>query len=297
MLKRIFNILTTSSLVVLGLIYACSPTLARKYTAGFIAFITMWLGVKRKRVSYFNIKRAFPKMSKLDVQRCIKESYINLAIVLCETCAMLFWSDSFIKKRLIFDNPEVLTRCKEKNSSVLLISGHFGNWELLAYNAGLILQESITIVVKPQKNYYVDKLLNYIRSKSGNKTIDLHNAARSVVNILRSNQCLALLIDQAAEPGKDYFVNFFDRPALIYKAPAQLALHFNSKIIFGCAERTANGIYRVVLKEIDYTNLNTENPKLELTQLLTSYLEKEIIKRPDLWTWQHKRWKYASSIT
>jgi len=175
----------------------------------------------------------------------------------------------------------------------VLFRSHFGNWELAAYAVGLYTKIPIKVIVKEQQNTIADKILNEYRSKAGNEVVFMNKAARKIIKALLDKECVAILADQRATKDKDVYVDFFGKPASTYEAPAALALKFKSPIIYGFAIRNADGSYTVEVKELRNDDLedNSEGIKI-LTQRHVKALEDAIREHPELWTWQHNRWKY-----
>ena len=121
----------------------------------------------------------------------------------------------------------------------------------------------------------------------------MEQAARPLIKALQHNQPVALLIDQAADPKKDVRVPLFGRDAVVFEAPAALALRFHTPLVFAVPVRNADGTYSVTLTEIITDDLTSSKEDiLELTKRHTTFLEQAIKEHPEQWTWQHNRWKY-----
>jgi len=177
------------------------------------------------------------------------------------------------------------------------MSGHYGNWEYLAYSAGLYSQIPINIVVKPQKNKLVDARLNKIRTSGINNLFPSNNAGKELIRLLSNKKAVALLTDQTASKDKGIYLKFFGREVPTFDTSARLALKYKAPIIIGFAVREENYNYSVKLEEIDYSDLeNNEEGIKELTNRFLNKLEIAIRKQPHLWAWQHKRWKHAKKV-
>ena len=249
---------------------------------------------RREQITIDNIRASFPKQPKQWAIKTAVASYKNLGITLAEVLAMKYLSDDDIMDYVHYDNADLITRMHNRGKGLILLSGHFGNWEFLAYSAGLISKLPITVIVKPQKNKFADVILNQYRIMGGNKVISMYNAARGIVNTLRSGGIVALLADQSATKDKDIFVEFFGRPAATFESPAALALKYNVPIIIGFAVRNNEGKYTVNLSEIKYDDLEYDKDGIaELTKRHVNILEEAIRKNPELWAWQHRKWKHA----
>lgn len=254
------------------------------------------LSSSRKRVTLENIEKAFPEKSPDWHYDIMTQSYNNLGITLIELLAFPSMKESDFRKYVEYSNIELIEEIYSRGKGVVLLSGHFGNWEMLAYTAGLFTRLPVLIVVKPQKNDSADSILNKYRTQGGNRIISMFSAARGLIKALRDREMVALLADQSASPDTDIFVDFFGRKALTYKAPAELALRFGTPIVMGVSVRNSDGAYTVELKEIKYDDLNNDKEGIyELTRRHVKELENEIRKNPGLWSWQHKRWKHLPS--
>lgn len=244
-------------------------------------------------ITYENIKKAFPEKSVKDCYSIVRSAYENLGITLVELLAFPTYSSLQLEQIISIKNSHFLTDQHKKEESMLLLSGHYGNWELLAFGVAALVDIPFSIIVKQQQNSSSDKILNEYRVLKNNTVIPMHSAARSIIAKIKKGEAIAMLTDQAADPKKDIFVDFFGRPAVTYEAPAYLSIKYQIPIIFGVAKRLANGKYEVVLHKIEPTTDEvTADSVRELTQQHTSLLEEIIREDPTQWSWQHKRWKY-----
>lgn len=254
------------------------------------------LGSFREKITLDNITNAFPEKDMKWHNKLVKESYRNLGITFLETADMRYFTDEDIEKLIKFENVEVINEAHKKGKGVLLLSGHYGNWELVAYAGAMYSRIPFLIPIHPQKNRYIDEQLNKTRTRGGNTIIPMGNAAKPIVTTLLKGGIVALLADQAATYDKDVFVDFFGRQAATYVAPASLALRYDVPVLMGFAERQEDGTYLVRMLEVkkDDLELNDEGIK-ELTQRHVKVLEEQIHKKPEQWAWQHRRWKHNTN--
>jgi len=248
---------------------------------------------KRKAITFNNLLLAFPNKKQNEINNILKNSYQNLGITLVELLYIKKIKNEEIPNFIEYENIELIDELLKREKGLLLLSGHYGNWEYLAYSASILSGKKLNVIVKAQKNKKLNKILNEYRAKSGNRLIPMNKAALEIVRIIKNKGMVALLADQAASKKSDIFVDFFNRPAITYEAPAKLALKFDIPIIMGFAERQENFKYKVKLFEIKYDDIKgNENAVELLTQRHVKYLEEQIIKNPNQWAWQHNRWKH-----
>ncbi len=292
-LRKIAQWLLFLLLSVLGFAAAVMPISARGKMGICLGRLMKLFGKKRRDIAQRNLSAAFPEKSDFELSRILLKSFENLGITFIEAAALAFLKADDIRKNIELKNHEAITNAISKGNGVILLSGHYGNWEYLAIAAGVCSQIPITVVVKKQKNQFVNKNINKGRTKFGNKIVLMHSAARTLVRTIRSNEAVALLVDQSAKYGKDGTADFFKMPAVTFDAPAELALKFRTPIVYAFAERNEDFTYTAEIHELDFSDLeySAENVKI-LTQRHVAALEEQIRKKPELWAWQHRRWKH-----
>lgn len=254
----------------------------------------MTLGSKRKAVTLDNIQNAFPEKDPDWHKKVCRESYRNLGITFCELFSLYLLTEDKLKEKFKYENLELIEEVYSRGKGVLFLSGHFCNWEYLAYSVGLFTNIPVLIIVKPQRNKVLDAKINKARTKAGNRVISMYKAARDIITELREGNAVALLADQSATMDKDVFVDFFGRQAATYEAPANLALRFKVPIVMGFNYRQKDGTYTAKVVEIKHDDLESNKEGIkELTRRHVKMLEEEIRLHPGFWVWQHKRWKHA----
>jgi len=279
----------------IGLFSALLSCYLRNKVGFFIGYILRILSKKRESITFNNIKHAFPYKDHQECTRLTALSYQNLGIVLLEISAMPFLSDTKIKSMMSFPNIDIVHTLLQKGKGIILISAHIGNWELLAYAAGLVMQQSVLLVAKEQRNPLIHKAITSLRQRAGNRTVSMEKAAKPLINSLKENKPIALLVDQAADPKKDVFLPFFGRKSAVFEAPASLSLRYDAPLVLCIPHRDSYGHYTVTMKEIKSDNLSFSKENIfELTQRHLKELEHAIEQAPEQWTWQHNRWKYEA---
>ncbi len=247
----------------------------------------------RRAVTIENLSIAFPQHSSKRIKQIARESYISLAISILEMLWIPRFTRDILSRELYIENPELVERKQRENHGVLLLSGHMGNWELMAFGVGKLLGFSYMMVVHSQNNPRVRDLVNELRTSSGNRVVDMRIAARSILRALSNNESVALLADQSA-PRESIYVNFFGRPAATFEGPAVMALKTRAPILMCYCARQKDYHYRVWFEELVYDDLvecSSDNIAV-LTERHVKALERVISQYPGQWLWQHRRWKH-----
>ncbi len=271
--------------------FSFRPTLAR-----LVAFILRNASAERYRVTLDNIRQSLPEISENDVSSIAKDSYYNFALCFLELLATPYLDDARIEQRFRYHNLELFESERLKQHPVIIVSAHTGNWEWGIQRLALKLKRPVICIAKPQRNPHVDRFVNRCRTNSWTRVVSMHSAARDILSQVQSNGLIAMLIDQAADPHRDVFVDFFGRPAVCFEAPASLALRYSTIIVSAFSRRTETGTYELFFEEVPIDDIRTHAYATQMiAQRCTSVLEAYIRKCPGQWSWQHKRWKYNPS--
>jgi len=260
----------------------------RSYGSRFGKFVYQRFGF-RKEVVEENLSFAFPNYHE-PIENLALDVYQNLGITLLEFLSMGKLTPAEILEQVEFEGIHHLHNFKKAGQGVLLTTGHFGNWEMLAaaINASGI---DGNFVVRSQSNPYVDKLQNNIRSSAGLKVIRAEDI-RPLVKTLREGHLVGILPDVNAG-SKGVFVDFMGRKASTTKGLAHFAWKLNCPIVPSAIFRKSDGGFKAVFKDPIYPDPEMEEKEAvySLTVQHTSALEDFIRQKPDHYFWVHRRWK------
>ncbi len=176
---------------------------------------------------------------------------------------------------------------------VIMLTGHYGNWELAGYLFGLFGYPTYS-VARTLDNPYLDRFLRSFRERTGQKLIPKSGGYDQIVEVLQTGRALSMLADQDAGQ-RGMFVEFFGRPASTHKAIALLAIEHQAPVAVGVARRIGPGFrYEIRCAQIidpgEFTG-SADDARL-LTQRYTSALEELIRQDPTQYLWLHRRWKH-----
>jgi len=183
-----------------------------------------------------------------------------------------------------------------RGKGVVFITGHVGNWELLARRVALAGFPSQSIA-RETSDPSTTALVEQFRLSGNVRSIwrGQDGAARQMLRALRANEILGLVIDQDTKV-QSVFVPFFGVPAATPRAPADLVLRTGAALMVGFCQRQADGRYLLRMKELPVTpSEDREADVLKLTQDLSSEIEEAIRRAPEQWVWMHQRWKTRPS--
>ncbi len=267
------------------------PFGAARIAAWPLGSLLWWLGVRRT-VVLRNLALVFPGMSGRQHRRIGRQSVISLVTTYLELPTLHHLRNARLRQVLAVQHEELLQTLGPNGA--LLLSGHVGNWELLAFGAAAITGVPFAIVVKHQRDF---GQLTRMRTARGNSVIPTDRGARETTRLLRAGGVVAMLADQAAadhEPA----VPMFGVPTHTYSAPARLALRYRPDVVVGFAVRQANGTYRAELRRLEYGDLD-DSPEgaRQFTARYVAMLESVIREHPEQWVWQHRKWKNTPGVS
>ena len=250
-----------------------------------------WIIGVRRRVAERNFRLCFgERFTKSERNKILARSYENFVRSAVEFVIM----PKLLRKGTVkFDGIEYLKELANKRSGAILVTGHFGNWELFG---AALAHEGIPIgaVVARQANRMVDKLINSIRKKCGIKVIYQSESAFGIIKALKSGRQIALLSDQDAHE-RGVVVRFFGKEASTPKGPALIALKTGVPIVFGVITRESDGMNHIAkIFEPIYPPKNTksvDDTVYQLTSRITKMLENAVEKEPEQYFWMHRRFK------
>ena len=243
----------------------------------------------RRKTVKLNLAHAFPQKSKRELKTIQRKFYRHFSDLLAEGVKNISMSKTELLKRFKVKNPEVLEDFYKKKQSVLLVSGHYNNWEwFVALQEQLFKQKAMGIGT-PLTNRFWDKKLNEHRSRFGMKIIE----PKEVDQFYRDNPentATLILADQSPlNPRKSYWMNFLSQTTAVFFGPEMIAQKYNYAVVFFHVIKKKRGYYEMELE------LVTAQPRSlawgELTELHVKSLETIIQNRPEYWLWSHNRWK------
>ncbi len=264
---------------------------------------TYWLGGRlgdlafdligtRKALVMEHLDRVFRDAGNNGVVRDRARSvYRQLGRTAVEHARLLAKGTTDVKDRLSVSGDEYIAQARSRGRGAILITGHFGYWELLgATVAGL--GHPITVVAKDLHNPAVNRLILAGRERLGMDVTNMDSAPPAILRALRRNECVGLLADQDAGPG-GVFVDFLGLPASTYQGPALFAIRTGAPIIPCFIIRSGPERHQVRF-ECPIETYRSEDESADIARVTQAYsdvLARYIMDYPDHWFWVHRRWK------
>jgi KDO2-lipid IV(A) lauroyltransferase len=246
----------------------------------------------RRRVVERQIAAAFPDWDAKRVAAVARGAYDHLGRLAVETALMPALGQSGVRDLVSRTAGwELLERaCAEKRGAVL-ITGHFGNWELAgAYIAARGVP--VDVIVRRMSNPIFDRYLNQTRADLGMAVVYDAEAVRRTTRSLKEGRAVGFLADQGVLNLASTYVPFFGRPAKTPRGPAVFTLRYHVPTLFVAAVRQPDGRFHLSFENVPYEE--TGDRERDVDGIVASYtriLEGLVRKTPEQYFWQHRRWR------
>jgi KDO2-lipid IV(A) lauroyltransferase len=246
----------------------------------------------RREIVLDNIRQAFAgRMDESEVRATARSFYRNLGMTMMEFLAFPRLGREDFVKLVAIEGLERFNEVVAQGRGALLVSGHFGNWELMGARIAAEGQP-VSFIVKTQTNSRVDRVQNDIRHKAGIGTIRMGASIKEMILALRRKEFIGLVGDQDAGPD-GCFTAFLGRQASVYRGTALMAWKLKVPIITGFIYRQPDGTHRMEVDpafEADPA-WDEDTAVRRLTETHVQRLEAAVRKAPDQYFWLHRRWK------
>ena len=244
----------------------------------------------RRDVVEGHLRRAFPDRDAAWVRETAEAAYTHLGRETMQTLRMSKMRPEHVRDIVRHEiGRERFYEAIDEGRGVVLVAGHFGNWELGAASVAAN-GRAIDVVYQRQRNPLFNDAIVKARERLGLRLIDRRVAAREALKSLRAGRVVAFVADQNA--GRSgVFVPFFGRLASTHRGPALLAVRSGAPIFFGAAVRRGDH-YLGMTEEITVPRLgDTDQVVHRITAAFTAVLERLVREYPGQYFWHHRRWK------
>jgi KDO2-lipid IV(A) lauroyltransferase len=289
--KRVQHALEYGFLKTVMFVVNVLPAAGAAAVGTFTGGLMYALWKRRRDIAHANLHFCFPDKDKAWVRTTARRSFINLAKSIIDFMRLQRLNAANLERYHTIVNVESFDAAAASGKGGVLLTGHFGSWELTG--AGIRMRGyPIYFLVGQQHNPWVDREMNRLRASVSVGIIHMGVAAKGVFKALRENGMVALLSDQDA--GEDgVIVKFFGRDASTPKGPAAFVLKTGATICAGFTvrdSRTHNTLYMEDAYHEESTG-DSEADIRRVTQRYTAMLEKYIRRYPDHYHWLHRRFK------
>lgn len=229
--------------------------------------------------------------SAVERNRIARAVFVNLGRNLSELALYPRLDDERFLHLVTMEGREILDREFKKGKGVLIITGHFGNWELFP---SFIIASGYSGGVIARRAYYekYERLLLGLRRSKGFRVFYRDESPREVLKTLKNNEIMGILADQDVRKLDGVFVSFFGIPAYTPTAPVLIAMKSGASLVPGRIVR--EGRRHCIRLEEPITLRSTGDRESDLvynTQQWSDCIERYVREHPEQWVWMHRRWR------
>jgi KDO2-lipid IV(A) lauroyltransferase len=282
------------ALRVVSMILHSFPVEANLATAKFIGTLLYRFDRKHRERALSNLRRSFPDMPDRRRQHLAERSLQDLTMLAVEVLftTRLIRIDTWAKYVELDNFREVVGLLLRKDQGLIMLTGHYGNWEILGYLLAT-LGFNTTSIARPLDNPYVNEWLLGVRERQGQRIIAKTGATNEVIDVLSRNGTVGFIADQNAG-SKGIFVDFFGRKASTYKSIGLIAMQYEVPVVVGYARRDGTRFhFKVGVQDVIYPHdwQDQPDPLRYITQRYTKAIEDMVRAEPGQYLWVHRRWK------
>ena len=245
----------------------------------------------RTKVVRQNLSNSFPDKSEKEIISLEGKFYSHLCDLVVESLKAFSISLEDAKLRMKDRNIEVVNQYYNQDRQVVLVGGHYGNWELFAITIGATTEHKTLALYTPLKNQFINEKITKSRSKYGLEMLPIKEIKDKLNDINSDLYSIIFGADQSPRKSqRAYWVNFLNQETGVQFGTEKFAKEFDAVVIFTNIYKVKRGYY-----ELQY-DVITEQPNKEelgyISKTHTQMLEKVIQQQPEYWLWSHKRWKH-----
>lgn len=244
----------------------------------------------RKSVVKANLRNSFPEKSDAEINDLCNSFFRYLCDLILETLKTMKMTESEIKERCLFEPPEWLMKLYIEKKSIIVVLGHYGNWEWAGPSFSINSLYQLVVIYRPLSNPYFEKMMVHMRTRFGTQITEAQQTLRRMIADKGKLTATAFIADQTASPESAYWTTFLNQDTAVFNGPEKLARKFEYPVVYFHVSRPRRGYYELKPELLfEHPGKTSEN---EILETFTRKLETDILKNPTIWLWSHRRWKH-----
>jgi len=293
-MKRILRFIPFALLVLVTFPFALLPYGIALRTGEVLGLLILFFWRSRSAIALGNLQEAVDRGAlslSSSPRSVIRQNFKNLGKLIMEVIKIHYGFGDSIFRTVELRGEENFRKAHDKGKGVILITGHCGNWELMAVYLSLNLTK-LKVVARKQYNEYINRFIEKTREKYGNSVIYKEGALKKILTSLKKNETVGILMDQSVIRSEGFVIHFLGKNAYALKTPAIIARKTGTPIIPAFIRRTGNGHVIEIGEEIPLAEAgDVDTAILHDTINFSRPIEEFIKTYPADWLWIHRRWK------
>lgn len=244
----------------------------------------------RKKVVLENLMNSFPDKNKSTINSICKKFYTHLCDLIVESVKLFSITDLEISKRFTVVNPTFLQTYFEANKSVLLVGGHYNNWEMLAAGISKQVPHDAVALYSKLSNVFFDKKMKTSRSAFGLRMVTTKESFDYFKEQYETPRMTIFGADQSPTYSKSvHWTTFLNQETAVALGTERFARKYHLPVVYGTIAKLSRGHYTLTFHRLCDNPEETKDG--DITEMHTRLLEQQILAEPQYWLWTHKRWK------
>ena len=245
----------------------------------------------RKKVVLSNLSNSFPHKSEEEIKNIANDFYRYFGRLLAESLKLFSINKAVLSKRVSFKNDNLIRNYLNENRDVIVVMGHYGNWEWGLLATSMHFNNQMVAIYKELSSSFWNNKMKGIRGKLSARMVSMKESVRYLLKKGNKARLIGIVGDQTPSSEEiNCWISFLNQKTPVFLGTEKLAKKLDSPVFFVRVNPKSHGYY-----EIEF-ELITENPKEtkegEITNLHSKKLEEDINKNPAYWLWSHRRWKH-----
>jgi KDO2-lipid IV(A) lauroyltransferase len=261
----------------------------------FLGLLASLVMRRKNRIAHTNLGLVYGgSLSRSDKRRIIRRMWINFGRNLVEFVRIPLYGPHNIGRTVTWSGFEHLAASKARGKGSLVLTAHFGNWDLLAVAAGINGIKVAMISKKLKSPFWNEFWMTHRGAEEYVVPIWKKGAAKGIFRAIRRNMFVAYVLDQDTKLSEgSIFVEFFGKKASTTDSLAVLSYKRRLPVIPAFIVRKSRTRHHVyVLPPIEFETVGDLNESLaHNTRRYLAALEKFVMRHPDHWIWLHRRWR------
>ncbi len=250
----------------------------------------------RQKVVLTNLTNSFPEKNAAEIRQIAADFYRHLCDVIVEAVRMFSIPKAELLRRCPVTNPEIFEQYATQGKSVLIVAGHYANWELAAVACGLQIPHHTVGIYHPLSNAFMDARLQQSRARFGMELV--HKKEVKAFFKANTHRLTATMFGADQSPSnshKAYWTTFLHQDTAVMYGTEKYAREYDYPVLFGTVNKLRRGYYQMSFHTIH--DHPAASPYGAISEGHTRALEDLIRQAPQYWLWTHKRWKRQRPVT
>lgn len=303
-MKQVIWAIHAAIFYTLTLIASILPASVTYRLGAFAGLLIPCLIPKRRAIAVDNISRALPFMKAHPLwnseyetaEEIARETFKNLGRSLMEVCRLYHGKGEDVINRIELRGRENYEAARAKGKGLIFLTGHCGNWELLALAFSSLFGEGMSAVARRQNNPYLNRMVERMRMRYDSRILYKQGALKGILSALKRKELIGILADQAVFPEEGALVDVLGRKAWASKATVIIAQKSGAPVVPTFIHREGERQVITFHPEHRFSGDMSDEGINREAQALSRYVEEYIIAHPAQWYWVHRRWKRAGEM-